>query len=61
MSDPVQAWAFVCSLIGTGWTLVMIVGLIGTPRTFMKARFLLGTFALLGAALAVVGFLGLTM
>lgn len=60
MSEVVQAWAFVSALIGGGWALVMMLGLLATPRDFMRARVLMGTMSLLGLALLTVGVVGLS-
>jgi len=59
MSSPVEAWGLAFALTGGAWTLVMLVGLIATPRDFLQARFLMGTFTFLGLALTAVGMVGL--
>jgi hypothetical protein len=60
MSSPVEAWAFASALIGGGWFLVMLLGLIATPRDFFQARVLMGAMSFLGLALLTVGVFGLS-
>lgn len=59
MSDVVQAWALVSAMLGGAWVLVMMVGLVATPRDFLQARVLMGAMGFLGLVLTSVGVIGL--